>query len=237
MNVYYKNNIADLDAPTPIQGTYLENVYDKSLELPVMFNEEKVTIEGNYGLSAAAVDSLCLGYTNAFRYTLTLYDSADELIKFSGLTADRITIRNFEETLFFNRFELILEGIESVYLGYLYLGMKTTLPRFEVKPDVGEKLLSQSSQSFGGQVFGLRRTTLKSFSVNFPRITSEERDVFIEYIKSVLNIEPHIIDPYYEAHDKFPPMYAYLDINDNNMPKLNEHGFYYSTSLKWQEAR
>jgi len=237
MNVYYKNKIASLKGDDPIPGTYLENVYDSSLELPVMFGKDNVAITGNYGLGAAVVDSFCLGYTNAYRYSLTVYDGTDELGAFSGFTTDRITINNFYEPFIIDNFKLVLEGAESLYLGHLFLGLKTILPRFEVQPDIGEKLFSQSSRSFGGQVFGLRRNTLRNFSVNFPRITSEERDVFIEYIKSVLNIEPHIIDPYYEAHDKFPPMYATLDIDDNKTPKLNEHGFYYSTSLGWQEAR
>jgi hypothetical protein len=86
-------------------------------------------------------------------------------------------------------------------------------------------------------VFGIRRKTLNKFSVNFPRITAEEREIILKYIESVLNIEPHIIDPYCGARDKFPPMYATLNISENSMQKLNENGFFYSTNLTWQEAR
>jgi len=243
MIVYYRNEIAELLSSTvkPLPGTYLENIYDSSFELPVMFDKKKVTITGNYEHpDAAAVDSLCLGYTNGISYKLKVYNGTKLEGSCSGIIKGRITIFNFDKPFFANKFKLTLEGLEDddpLYLGYLFLGLKTVLPRFEVGPETGEKLFSQSSRSFGGQVFGIRRKTLRSFSANFPRITSEEREIFLDYIKSVLNIEPHIIDPYYKAHDKFLPMYAALNIDDNKMPKLNENGFYYSTSLEWQEAR
>jgi len=231
MNIYYRNEKAVLSSKNITTGTYLENVYDPTFELTVMFDVNTATITGDYGLGAAAVDSLCIGYTNAHRYKLVspAYPA--------GLIKDRITIHNFKKTLYINKFELTLEGTEPLYLGHLFLGMKTVLPRFETGPETGKTLFSDSSRSFGGQVFGVRRKTLNSFSANFPRIDSKERQTLLDYIEAVLNIEPHIIDPYYEAHDNFPPMYATLNTGEISMPKLKENGFYYSTSLSWQEAR
>jgi len=231
MNVYYRNYKAILTEP---KDSYVDNIYDPIFELVAEFNESKVTIKGDYGLGAAAVDSVCLGYTNAFRYELK---TNVKECSCEGSINDRITIFNFDDVSFINCFELTLESVEKLYLGHLFLGMRTVLPRFEVGHNSSKQLFSERNTSFGGQAFGVRRKTLKNFSVNFPRITSEEKEVFDEYIDTVLNIEPHIIDPYEDARDKFPPMYTTLNISDIASPKLKEDGFFYSLSLAWQEAR
>ena len=232
MNVYYKNEKAMLSGSPTIVGSSLLNVYDSALELKTDFVEEQVTISGNYNGEIVAVDSLCLGLTNAFKYELITSEGT-----FVGRIDSRIVIVDFAETFFIDSFELRLESIEPVYLGLLYIGKKVVLPRFEVGPEVGTSLNSESSRSFGGQAYGMRRKTLGNFAANFPRITSHEKNVFEEYINFVINIESHIIDPYPEARDEFPPMYATLNINEVSLKKLNEPGFFYSGSLSWKEAR
>jgi len=231
MRVYCNNEKAELSGIEPKIGSRLDYIYDSMFELVAEFESSKVTIIGDYGLQPAAVDSFCIGNTNALSYELKTRDG-----DFKGEVNGRITVVNFDAVLFIKEFELALEGTDDLYLGHLFLGMKTTLPRFETGPEISRNFLSSSSRSFGGQAIGIRRKPLDTFAVNFPRITQEERETILNYADTVLNIEPHIIDPYYEARDKFPPMYVTLD-SDVGMTKRNENRFYYSASLSWQEAR
>jgi hypothetical protein len=235
MYIYYQNNRATFFNSSETEtGSSLENVFDPALELRAEFKEKgKVTINGRFN-GITAVDSFCLGNTNAWKYKLITSEGES-----SGVIRGRITINNFDELVFIGGFTLELEcdEEEKLYIGYLFLGQKTSLPRFAIMPQTGVNVMSSASRSFGGQVFGVKQTMLKSFGVTFPRLTIEERDTIIEYIKTVQTVEPHIIDPYYEARDKFSPMYVTLIPNQYSFPKRDEDGFYFTGSLEWQEAR
>lgn len=235
MYVYYHNNTAELfDLPKMKDDSLLKNIFDSMLALRADFDGEgKITINGKFD-HITAVDSLCLGNTNAYKYKLTTREG-----EFSGKIQGWITINNFDETVFIDGFSLELEGIEDeeLYLGYLYLGQKTVLPRFAIQPDTGMALTSEASRSFGGQVFGMKRVTLESFGVNFPRLTLQEYNAVKEYIKAVQTVKPHIIDPYHEARAEFPPLYVTLSQGEYSFPKRDEDGFYYTGSLSWQEAK
>jgi len=231
MNIYYQNEKASLIGSEVAVGSSLKNIYNPMLMLRTDFTSEHVTITGNYN-DLIEADSLCVAYTNASLYKLTIGENNKV---YKGRIKNGIGILNFN-TEYIDSFELELEGIDPLYLGHLFFGRKIQLPRFKAEPSIGKKFLSEAAQSFGGQVFGLRRNTLGSFAVNFPRITSEEKKIIEDYIETVLNIEPHIIDPYPEAQNEFPPMYVVLDTNEVSLKKL-ENGFFFSGSLAWQEAR
>jgi len=237
VNVYYQNEKADITNHSPLaEGSSIYNVYDSMLKLRADFLDESITIRGDYD-NVVAMDSLCLGYTNAFQYRLETREGVFEgKIAAKGL----ITVHDFDETVFSDWFILELEGIEDegpLYLGRLYLGHRTELPRFAVEPDTGMALNSEASWSFGGQVSGMKRVTLKKFGVKYNRLTSEEQSLIEEYVEAVQNVDSHIIDPYPQARDEFPPMHAALNIKEVSLPKLNDNGFYYGGSLAWQEAR
>jgi len=236
MNVYYRNEKATLiDKPPTDTVAPLDNIYDPMLELITKFLSSRVTIKGRYD-DIIAADSLCIGYTNADRYKLTTREGT-----FTGSIEGLIAVCDFE-TVFIDGFELELwhddeEDKNPLYLGHLFIGQKTTLPRFSPGPESGTTLHSTASRSFGGQVYGMRRRSLDSFSVNFPRISAYEREVIKEYVNAVLTTEPHIIDPYPQAREKFSPMYVTLNIEEAAFTKRSENGFYYTGSLSWQEAR
>jgi hypothetical protein len=236
MNVYYRNEKAKfINKPPTNSKAPLENIYEPMLELKAEFLDSRVTITGGYANSVIA-DSLCLGYTNADRYKLTTREG-----EFSGRIEGLITINNFE-TIFIDGFELELwhddkEDDEPLYLGHLFLGMKTVFPRFSPEPTMGMSLNGVASRSFGGQVYGMKRRTLESFGVNIPRITVDEYRIIKNYVKNVQNVEPHVIDPYPEAREEFPPMYVSLNTDEVSLTKRNESGFYYTGSLLWQEAK
>ena len=233
MNVYYQNKKASFLEPPPLaEWSSIDNIYDPMLKLRADFRKEekKVTIAGVYD-NFISVNSLCIGYTNATEYKLTTPEGT-----FAGIIKGEITIHDFDE-IEIDSFTLELEGSGPLYLGHLFVGQKTVLPRFAVEPETGITLNSKASWSFGGQVFGMKRITLESFGASFPRLTSDEYKLLKEYVKAVQNIEPHIIDPYPGAREESPPMYATLNLNEVSLPKRNEDGFYYGGHLTWQEAR
>jgi len=237
MYVYINNNKTEiLDSPQIKHPVYMNNIFDPMLDLVAEFiDKDSVIINGTYPFpEIAVVDSFCVCNTNAYKYKLITREG-----EFSGKIQGRITIHNLDKPVFIDGFTLELEGTgdDELYLGYLYLGQKIILPRFAIQPDTGMTLASESSRSFGGQVFGMKRVTLDSFGVKFPRLTLEEKETIKEYVKAVQNVEPHIIDPYHEAREEFPPMYVTLSLGDYSFPKRDEDGFYFSGSLAWQEAR
>ena len=98
-------------------------------------------------------------------------------------------------------------------------------------------LQSESNRSEAGHAYGLWQPILESFSVTFPRADNKELKLMKAYIQTVLNIKPHVIDPYPQAREEFEPFYATL--TDGIEPqKRNENGFYWENiSLSWQEAK
>ena len=237
--IYCQNELAELVCSELAVGSYLEYINDPMLELCVHFTDNSATITGSYK-ELVAVDTFCIGNTNAYNYKLKLFGNNLPVNLVDGVSGDissLITVHNFNEIIFIDSFELELNGVDLLYLGHLFFGVKTCLPRFSIEPGTSIELRSESSRSFGGQAFGIRRKTLENFTVNFPWLTSEDRAIFVDYIQSVLNVEPHIIDLYPEAREQFPPRYVTLSASDISFPKLNENGFYYSSSLSWQEAR
>ena len=231
MNVYYQNNKARLTKIPTVQGSDIDDIYDPMLELAAQFKDETIIIEGFYN-DIVAIDSLCLGFTNAASYELTINDK-----KYSGLIRNEITIHDFDEPEIIESFSLTLYGLDPIYLGHLYLGNKVILPRFLVRPNLNLNLRGERVLSDGGQSFGIKRKALESFAVSFSRISNDEKNIIKNYINSVQNIDPHIIDPYPEARDKFPPKYAVVNTDNIPFPKRNEPDFYYDGSLSWQEVR
>jgi len=231
--IYHRNNIAELSGPPYVDGSSMDYINEPMLELCTYFKDNEVTINGSFE-TTIVVDSFCIGNTNATKYKLNIGKAKK---KKSGKIDKLITIYNFEKSFFADSFELTLTGPDPIYLGHLFFGEKTCLPRFSIEPDTGIELRSESNRSFGGQAFGMRRKPLSNFSVNFPWLTAEDKNLIVNYVETVLNVEPHIVDPYSQAREDFPPFYATLSIGELSLPKLNENGFYYSGSLSWQEAK
>ena len=230
MNVYYKNEIASITGPDVIQASSTDNILIPMLELTAEFKDWNITLLGTLD-GVSAVDSFCIANTNAFRYKLEINGEI-----FEGYIEHYTTIHDFD-LLFAKSFTLELVGNDPLYIGHLFLGKRVILPRFLVEPEFNTGLRGESSRSFGGQAFGLQRKTLNSFSVNYHRLTNEEKNLLTEYVTEVQGNIPHIIDLYPGARDQFPPMYATVSASELPFTKRNENGFYFSGSLSWQEAR
>ena len=65
---------------------------------------------------------------------------------------------------------------------------------------------------------------------------NRRKKIISEYIKTTLNVQPHVIDPYPQARDEFPPMYATLT-GGYESTKRNEAGFWWDFEAAWKEAK
>jgi hypothetical protein len=73
--------------------------------------------------------------------------------------------------------------------------------------------------------------------VNYKRLKDEEYKTIERYKALVLNIVPHVIDIYPEAHESEPPLFATLVDGGGDVIKEGVDGFYWNTSLSWEEAK
>lgn len=241
MNVYPENKIENMTLSASSSAD-LANVYHPYFDLIADFPSSNVTIDGNAGFYYPFVCShFIIGGTNAAAYHLTLKNASGITVYDSGtvyLNRENIHIKDMPSPLTVCSFSLDLASYEPrTRAAYLYLGNRSKLPEFSINPSWGLALQSQSSRSASGHAYGLLETTLESFSCVFPRVDNNERRILKSYIKSVLNIKPHIIDPYPLARDEFEPMYVTLT-DGIDTSKRDEHGFYWSdVTLSWQEAK
>jgi hypothetical protein len=115
--------------------------------------------------------------------------------------------------------------------GKLYVGGLLELPRIgrnSGKYDLN--ITSQSQRTSNGQVYGVLKPSYGGFSADFPKINEEDRVNIEKYIDTVQKATPHFIEPY---EDK--PMYVVVD-SYGGAQRINIDGFYYSTSIGWEEA-
>jgi hypothetical protein len=75
-----------------------------------------------------------------------------------------------------------------------------------------------------------------TFGASFPRVDNRNKKLIDEYMDEVLNIQPHVIDPYPEARDELGPFYGTL-VTSMKGTKRAENGFYWSFELEWMEAK
>jgi hypothetical protein len=239
MKVYYKNHVetAVLSSPQSDLSMPLNNIYHYYLSLPAGFTADAVTISGEWP-SQVSVSALCIGLTNALNYTLTLFDMNGGQIYSSGQKSfgfNKIEILDLPG-MTAGKFVLELSGNEPITLGLVYLGGALELPLFSPGSSYTHEFTGKSDRSMGGYAYGLRKTRLRSFSAVFPRVDNLNREIIDEYMDEALNVQAHIIDPYPEAREEFPPFYGTL-VKGFDGTKRDESGFYWKFNLEWMEAK
>jgi hypothetical protein len=215
----------------------VENIYNDYLSLQARFDSLDPHIAGKWDvLNPADCDTFIISNTNADTVRIILKDDRQETLYDSGIVLidEEILIVKMEEFYIAWEIEIFLEGSTPVGLGYVWLGREVILPRFKVNPIYEFDPRQESNRTMGGQVYGIPQAPLRTFSAEFFR--DENAAVLESYAASVLNIYPHVIDPYYEAHKKFPPLYVTL-VNGYKQTKRAESGFYWDYSLSWTEAK
>jgi hypothetical protein len=241
MNVYPNNELeyAIIESSEIIrEGSKLSNMVFQFLELQTLFTSNSVMITFSWEqLATVAANSFIIGNTTAIEGRLRLFGADNRPVFDSTFQIESaIDLVELPRDMVILRAELELSSNVDIYLGYVYLGKKMTLPRFAALPTINLQILGQGNRSYGGQVYGLYRRTLTTASVNFIRLTNIERLNITAYINSMLYTQPHVIDLWPEAREEFPLMYCTLN-SGMEMQKRNEDGFFWDASLSWLEAR
>jgi hypothetical protein len=241
MNLYHNNRIetASLSSPQSDPLMPLSNLYHEYLDLQAGFTSDTVTITAEWDFPESVyVSAVIIGLCNALYYTVTLFDVNGQEIYTSGQKSfgpGKITILDIPG-MTTGKFVLELSGGENVRVGLLYLGDKTVLPPFRPGTLYHNEFTGDGERSMGGYAYGLRKIRLKTFGAGFPRVDNRERKIIEEYMGETLNIQPHVIDPYPEAREEFPPFYGTL-VNGFEGTKRPENGFYWTFELEWMEAK
>jgi len=238
MNVYPVNFLpgALLSSSHKSEYSNLANLYHPYLKHRCWFDNPGVAILNGEWTEPVEINTFIIADTNA-KFKIELFDEENALItEWQNNNPEQINIYELPEAKKVKRFTVAMTGKEESYIGYIFVGKKVVLPRFTVRPEFGTELRSTSGRTSGGQAYGLIIPTLDGISVSYLRIPQTEMEIIKDYVQSVQNVIPHVIDAYPEAHDAVPPMYMTL----NSAPirtKREENTFYWDFELNWQEAR
>jgi hypothetical protein len=158
---------------------------------------------------------------------------------FKKIDNQAIFIETLKDDIFNVReFELILRADDPLFIGNLFVGLKTQLPRPGVSINNDVQLFSESIVSYGGHVHGSLGVYTEGFSCDFPILTAEDRKIMRRYLVDVQDVIPHYVDPFWGSREEFEPIYGTLSESNLSLQKLtNPDGAYYSTSLKWRGSR
>ena len=242
MKIYIRNELEKATALlSETVNTYsdLKYLYHSYLELPTEFKDNYAEVTGKWDINdPAQIDSLIIANTNVQTYRVIFYDQTGAEIYDTGVISvfERISITALPERLIAFSFKATFTASGIVSIGLLHMGMVTDFPRFIVNPSKAFSFRGDSNRTMGGQSYGTFQQPLESFAVSFVRVNNEERNKLKDYMNTVTNVVPHVVDFYSEAHEEFPPMYVTLS-NGLETAKRAERNFYWNFNLAWQEAR
>jgi hypothetical protein len=188
--------------------------------------------------SPVSVSSILLSFSNAETISLALTSGGTPVF------SETIENRDYINRIVFDPITVdggtvVLSGSKDndfIYLGALYMGEALTIPRFVVKPKMGEEFLESSKRSFGGYTYGLDGETLRTLEAEFVRINKFDYLNILRYLRTVTKTIPHYIDAYEGANDVWPILYGTFDGNFEP-EKRDENDFYFDFSLQWKEAK
>jgi hypothetical protein len=234
--VYYKNALktaVNIEASPLEQGIDPVDLYHPFLSRRAAFTSNTASIKVIWG-AGNYIDSICLAdcfFTQA-RVTVkhggaTQYDGwMYPRGKHSAFALPSITPCD--------ELTVTIYGGVPVSVGWMFAGLRTLFPRFQVKPKTGREVSGNAERTENAQVYGLKRPVLETLEVSFARIDIDTRREMTEYIDAVQFVEPHLIEAY--NADVWPPLYGALT-SAGDFPKRDGAGFYFDTSMAWREAR
>jgi hypothetical protein len=235
MKVYYRNALQTataLAAATLKPGEAAADLIQQDLERTVSFQTTSAIIVAQWTPQTARVaDTLFVSNTNATQYSVQLFDqNMGSVITKTGLLG-RWNNKIELPTRAIGMTQIELSGTAPLYVGMLFLSLGLTLPRFTVGVDMSDSLRGTGAKSYGGQTYGRQGVTLETLSLAWQRVTNEERRVFREYLDSVQLHQNHYISPY-EGIDQYVTV-----TGAGTWTKHDGDGFYWDTSIKYEEAR
>jgi len=243
MKVYPVNAVdaAMLNSPQRASYSKISDLSSKYIDHTVDFESNNITLNG-YWTGTIPADVFIIGNTNAHSGTVKLcYDHVIKFEKTFNINS-HITIlellNEFEilQSENINNFTLTLASHSLISIGLIYIGKTWILPRFNKQPQKHISLRNDTGRTFTGQVTGIPTEPLRTFTAEFSRIANKELKLFENYINGVQTVIPHIIDPYYEAHEEFEPFFATVS-NYGEQTKRDENGFFWNYNITWMEAK
>jgi hypothetical protein len=235
MNVYYQNALkaADLSITGLISGENAGDLLQQDLKRTVTFASASSTISAQWTVQTTRVaDALFISNTNALQGTLKLYDQNQVLRQTITLRLGRWNNKIEFPAQAVGKLELILQASGgNLSLGMVFLDLGVTLPRFSVGVDMSDELRGTGERSYGGQSYGMAGGTLETFSASWERLSSGERETMRRYIDAVQFNLNHYISPY-EGIDRYVTL-----TEAGKWTKHDGNGFYWDTSLKYEEAK
>jgi len=237
VNVYPVNAIEGASLTSPQLETYsqINDIYNRYIDFTVDFTEPLIELNGNWA-EAVDADSFIIGNTNAEFGAITLRLFGEIVLEKAFETKNNINIVDLEGPKVFNEIILTISGLANIQIGLLFIGNKWELPRFATLPEKALATRNDSGRTFTGQSTGIPVTTLKAFTASYIRIPNEKVKTINDYINGVQTIIPHVIDPYPQAHEEFPPFFATVT-EYSGKEKRAENGFYWNFEIAWMEAK
>jgi hypothetical protein len=236
MKAYYQNALktASLSMTNAQSGETPADLIQQDLERTVSFSGASSVITAAWAAQAArAADALFISNTNALQGVLKLYNQSQALSRTVNLALGRWNNKIAFPSQAVGKLELTLQAPAGtkLYAGMVFLALGTALPRFAVGVDMGDEIRGTGGRSDGGQAWGMEGVSLETFAASWKRVTDEERRIMRAYIESVQFSANHYISPY-DGID----MYVTL-AEAGKWTKHDGNGFYWDTSLKYEEAR
>jgi hypothetical protein len=245
MKVYPVNAVEGATLRSEEKEAYAKmmDACNKYFSYTLDFISPSVVIHGNWD-KKIDFNTLILGNCNAARGTFTFYDGINEKASFDFVVDEEIKIiehldgNKLIETLKGDKFKLELfnSNSENMKIGYLFVGEVWELPRFKICPSSNLEIRSKGDRTFSGQVTGISTEPLRKFSCSFVRIDNDAKKKFDVYMNAVQFIVPHVIDPYYEAHEEFEPIFGTVT-GYSEKSKRDENGFFWDFDMSFLEAK
>lgn len=222
-----------------LSGETQADLIQQDLERTVSFSAASSVITAAWAAQAArAADTLFISNTSALQGTLRLYNQNQALTRTISLQLGKWNNKIEFPAQAVGKIELTLQAPAvpsaepvKMYAGLVFLGLGITLPRFVTGVDMSDEIRGAGVKSDGGQTYGLAGASLETLAVSWKRLTNEERRVFREYIEAVQFGVNHYISPY-DGID------LYVTLTEaGGWAKHDGNGFYWDTSLKYEEAK
>jgi hypothetical protein len=141
--------------------------------------------------------------------------------------------------IYADAFNIVLYSSSTtlVSIAYLYLGLKTGIPR-PSSIEYGLELQSQADISKNLLVSGLKEKSYRTLTATFPVMSNRVRNVLEEYLNKVQTVESHVIEPVSTKEAGYmPPLYGVLvQTSLKNEKKADSRWLWTGNSLKWRET-
>jgi hypothetical protein len=236
MRVYCNNILrynAGLSAAALNDGYGEIDLYHPYLSRSVRFSSNTAEISASWNAGAYA-DSIALIDCDFNQASVGIASQGAAVYTGTVQNQGRHTVVRLPDAYMITGLTLTIYASAPVKIGGLYVGLKTEFPRFDVSPTLGETITGAGERTSYGQVYGIKKPSIKTFAAAWTRIDNPTRAAMERYADMVQGIEPHIIEPYDDY--SVPPMYAVLtDLGE--FTKRPESGFFWSASMSFEEAK